>query len=88
MSAKLIAALLVVAASGCRMCSDSCDYSPPVAGSPYGGANSRAGSAAGGAILAAEPIEPQPLPPAPSEIPPAPAVTPPAPPLTPLTMAR
>ena len=59
MSTKLVAALIVVAASGCRMCSDSCDYSPPVAGSPYGGVHGRAGSAFSGELLSTLPPTPQ-----------------------------
>jgi hypothetical protein len=59
MSTKLVAALIVVAASGCRMCSDSCDYSPPVAGSPYGSVHGRAGSAFSGEIYPTVPPTPQ-----------------------------
>ena len=59
MSTKLVAALIVVAASGCRMCSDSCDYSAPVAGSPYGSVHGRAGSAFSGEIYPTVPPTPQ-----------------------------
>lgn len=52
MSNRLVAALVVLAAGGCRMCSDSCDYSPPVAGSPHNAYTSRAGSAFSGEPLA------------------------------------
>lgn len=45
MSRSLAAALVLVAAGGCRMCSDSCDYSPPVLNGPYAGQIGRAGSA-------------------------------------------
>jgi hypothetical protein len=58
MAAKLFAAVLIAAACGCRMCSDSCDYSPPVAGSPYTAFDTRAGSAFSG-----EPIVTTPTPP-------------------------
>jgi len=59
----IVTALLVVAAGGCRMCSDSCDYSPPVAGSPHNGMTSRAGSVFSGAPLAPIELEaPQELP--------------------------
>jgi hypothetical protein len=62
MSTKLIAAILVVAASGCRMCSDSCDYSPPVAGSPYNAFTARAGSAfTGEPVVTSEPPAQRPL---------------------------
>lgn len=44
MTRKLAAALLFVAASGCRLCSDACDYSPPVINGPYAGSVGRAGS--------------------------------------------
>lgn len=63
MPTKLIVTALIVAASGCRMCSDSCDYSPPVAGSPYGGMTSRAGSAFSGfPLTSSESLAPQELP--------------------------
>ena len=58
MSKKLVAALAVLAAAGCRMCSDSCDYSPTVAGSPHNAMTSRAGSAFSGAPLATVPPPP------------------------------
>jgi hypothetical protein len=44
MASRLLYALVLVASVGCRMCSDSCDYSPPVAGSPHDGLASRAGT--------------------------------------------
>jgi hypothetical protein len=43
--ALLVAALF--AAAGCHMCSDCCDYSSPVANSPYAGTGGRAGSNSG-----------------------------------------
>ena len=58
MAPKLAAALVIVASCGCRMCSDSCDYSPPVAGSVYGGANGRAGSAFSGMVPEGRPAPP------------------------------
>lgn len=45
MSRKFFAAILLIAAGGCRMCSDSCDYSPPVINGPHAGHVGRAGSA-------------------------------------------
>lgn len=38
-------AACILLASGCRMCSDCCDYSSPVADSPYHNPYGRAGSA-------------------------------------------
>jgi hypothetical protein len=58
MAPKLAAALVIVASCGCRMCSDSCDYSPPVAGSVYGGVNGRAGSAVRGVVPEGRPPAP------------------------------
>ncbi len=61
---KLAAAALVLAAGGCRMCSDCCDYSPAVPGGPPLGPV-RSGSALGGGVYV-EPMtptyEPAPLP--------------------------
>jgi hypothetical protein len=62
---KLAASLMLLAAGGCRMCSDSCDYSPPVAGSPHDTFHSRAGSATDVSFAFTEPAAPQPLPPNP-----------------------
>jgi hypothetical protein len=54
---KLIALSLVVAASGCRMCSDCCDYSSPVpGGQPLG--LTRAGSVLSGGAYAAPYYQP------------------------------
>lgn len=39
--------LLAVASGGCRMCSDCCDYLPPVANGEYAIPGQRAGSAFG-----------------------------------------
>lgn len=55
---KLFAASVLLAAGGCRMCSDSCDYSPPVAGSPYNGFTQRAGSAFNGEVTVTTPPVP------------------------------
>ncbi|MAT68978.1 MAG: hypothetical protein CMJ58_05585 [Planctomycetaceae bacterium] len=38
-------AACILLAGGCRMCSDCCDQSPPVADSPYHNPYGRAGSA-------------------------------------------
>lgn len=38
--------LLTLASGGCRACSDSCDYLPPVLDGPYPHTGVRAGSAA------------------------------------------
>ena len=65
MCKKLVASLTLLAAGGCRMCSDPCDYSPPVAGSPYDTFHSRAGSVTDASFAFAEPAAPQPLPPSP-----------------------
>jgi len=43
------ALLVIVACGGCRMCSDCCDYLPPVANSQYATQGQRAGSAFGSA---------------------------------------
>lgn len=56
MTNRLAAAILLVAAAGCRMCSDSCDYSSPVADGPYAGTYGRAGSAFNGVVLSS-PVE-------------------------------
>jgi hypothetical protein len=49
---KLLVLALVVAAGGCRMCSDCCDYSSPVpGGQPLG--LTRAGSVLSGGAYAA-----------------------------------
>ena len=46
MTRKLAAiAACLALAGGCRMCSDCCDYSSPVADSPYHNPYGRAGSA-------------------------------------------
>ncbi|MBA3483340.1 MAG: hypothetical protein H0T51_16145 [Pirellulales bacterium] len=74
MSTKLVAALIVLAASGCRMCSDSCDYSAPVAGSPYGSVHGRAGSAFSGEIYPTVPPTPQAPPASPAPATPLPEV--------------
>ncbi|HEX6960407.1 MAG TPA: hypothetical protein VF175_00960 [Lacipirellula sp.] len=73
MSKILVAAVVLLGAGGCRMCSDSCDYSPPVAGSPYNAFTARAGSVTTTAVELNQPAAPQPLPPAP------PITQPPAP---------
>jgi hypothetical protein len=65
MCKKLVASLTLLAAGGCRMCSDSCDYSPPVAGSPHNAFQTRAGSVTDVNFAFAEPAAPQALPPAP-----------------------
>ena len=71
---KLVAALALVSASGCRMCSDSCDYLPPVADASLTGTNGRAGSAFNGLVYPTTPPTPQ----APtSASPPAPGMEPP-----------
>jgi len=51
MDRKLVGTLLLLLASGgCRACSSSCDYLPPVMDGPYAATGERAGSAfAGGA---------------------------------------
>jgi hypothetical protein len=46
-TSALVAALILTAA-GCHMCSDCCDYSSPVANSPYAGTGGRAGSNSSG----------------------------------------
>jgi hypothetical protein len=51
MTRKLAALVALVASVGCRMCSDSCDYSSPVADGPYAGTYGRAGSAFTGMVL-------------------------------------
>jgi hypothetical protein len=52
MTKKLAALALLVAAGGCRMCSDCCDYSSPVpGGQPLG--LTRAGSVLSGGAYAA-----------------------------------
>ena len=77
MSTRLFGAMmLVVAATGCRMCSDSCDYGPTLIGGPYEGVQGRAGSVLneglvdGAAADAAEPVAPMlsPTPPPPPPI--------------------
>ena len=65
MCKKLVASFALLAAGGCRMCSDSCDYSPPVAGSPYDAFHTRAGSVTDATVAFAAPAAPQPLPPNP-----------------------
>jgi hypothetical protein len=83
------AALLLVALAGCRMCSDCCDDSPPVADNPYASAYGRAGSLHGGAVIEIPPVEgasaaPTPAMPAPptdeelAQPPAPPAIQPPA----------
>jgi hypothetical protein len=59
MTKRLFALLPILALAGCRMCSDSCDYSPPVAGSPYDAIHSRAGSAFNGTVYPTTPPTPQ-----------------------------
>ncbi|QDT72675.1 hypothetical protein [Lacipirellula limnantheis] len=44
------AAAVLLAAGGCRMCSDACDYSAPVPGGPRSGSLQRAGSAFNGQV--------------------------------------
>ncbi len=56
---KPFALLAILAVSGCRMCSDCGDYSPPVAGSPYDGVNHRAGSAFNGEVYPTTPPTPR-----------------------------
>jgi hypothetical protein len=51
---KLVALALLAVAGGCRMCSDSCDYTSPVAGGSYLGTR-RAGSNLGAAGYATTP---------------------------------
>jgi hypothetical protein len=66
MAKKLFVAVLAVAAAGCRMCSNSCDYSPAVAGSPHNAFTSRAGSASYVApLVTTPPLTPAPVPPTP-----------------------
>jgi hypothetical protein len=43
--------LFVAATTGCRICSDCTDYSPPVADGPYAGMPGRAGSAFNGVVM-------------------------------------
>jgi hypothetical protein len=50
MNKKLAALTLLAAASGCRMCSDCCDYTAPVAGGPPLG-TARSGSVLGGGFV-------------------------------------
>ena len=52
---KLAPLALLVLAAGCRMCANSCDDSPVVAGGPPLGL-SRAGSNLGGGYYASEPV--------------------------------
>ena len=85
MAKKLFVALLAITAAGCRMCSNSCDYSPAVAGSPYNGFDQRAGSAFNGEPLnttspvAAPVTAPTPPTPPTPQSPPATGLNPPAP---------
>ena len=72
----LIGVALLAAAGGCRMCSDCCDYSPPVTEGPYATAYGRAGSVLSGNVVGSTPAEAVPLA-APVE------ATPPAAPITP-----
>jgi hypothetical protein len=50
MDGKIMAAAVLLAASGCRMCSDVGDYSSPVPGGPRSGSLQRAGSAFNGQV--------------------------------------
>lgn len=50
MNWKVMAAAVLVAAGGCRMCSDVSDYSSPVPGGPRSGSLQRAGSAFNGQV--------------------------------------
>jgi hypothetical protein len=50
MERKFWAAAVLLAAGGCRMCSDACDYSAPVPGGPRSGSLQRAGSAFNGQV--------------------------------------
>jgi hypothetical protein len=50
MERKFWAAAVLLAAGGCRMCSDACDYSSPVPGGPRSGSLQRAGSAFNGQV--------------------------------------
>jgi hypothetical protein len=65
---SLLAALLL-AASGCHMCSDCCDYSSCVANGPYAGIAGRAGSNSSGQLNTAQ--QPDPLAGYPAPAPPA-----------------
>ena len=54
MDRKLIGVfLLVLASSGCRMCSDCCDYLPPVLDGPYPPSSARAGTIANSPLVPA-----------------------------------
>ncbi|MBX3432656.1 MAG: hypothetical protein KF847_05000 [Pirellulales bacterium] len=56
-----VAMACLLAGGGCRICSDSCDTSPPVAGSSYSNPYGRSGSAfSGGPVIgtiSAPPVE-------------------------------
>lgn len=49
-------AVAAITLCGCRLCSDSCDYSPPVLEAPYAAYHGRVGSAFGNST----PIQPTP----------------------------
>lgn len=55
----LFAAAVLIAAGGCRMCSDASDYSSPVPGGPRSGSLQRAGSAFNGQVYNTVPPPPQ-----------------------------
>lgn len=72
MRKKCLGAVLLLAAAGCRMCSNCCDYSSPLADGPYATVHGRAGSVASGVPVVSEPIpavdaEPLVQPPPPAE---------------------
>jgi len=53
MDRKLVGAmLLLLASTGCRMCSSCCDNLPPVLDGPYPNSGGRVGSAFGGTLVA------------------------------------
>lgn len=56
---ELFAAAIVIAAGGCRMCSNTGDYSSPVPGGPRSGSLQRAGSAFNGQVYNTVPPPPQ-----------------------------
>ena len=50
MRRRIMAAAVLLAASGCRTCSDVSDYTSPVPGGPRSGSLQRAGSAFNGQV--------------------------------------
>ena len=61
MDRKLVGAMLLLARSGCRMCSSCCDNLPPVLDGPHPYTGGRAGSAFGGVEDAGGVVNVEPL---------------------------